>query len=264
VARDAAGPGVGPLRERPDRLTWLGHSTAVIDLDGVRLVTDPVLRGRVGHLRRMVAPAGVPGAVDAVLISHLHLDHLHGPSLRRLAAATVVAPRGARRLMRRRAARIEEVGEGDEVAVGPLRVRAVHADHDGRRMPGRGRAPALGYLVIGSRVVYFPGDTGLFPGMADLAAARIDVALLPVWGWGPSLGPGHLDPEAAARALALLRPRRAVPIHWGTYAAGWTRRRRPPAFLRDPPREFAAHAARLAPEVEVVVLAPGGALALDP
>jgi L-ascorbate metabolism protein UlaG (beta-lactamase superfamily) len=262
VARDAAGPGAGPLGERPDRLTWLGHSTAVIDLDGVRLVTDPVLRARVGHLRRMAAPARAPGAVDAVLISHLHLDHLHGPSLRRLEAATVVAPRGARRLLRRAAARIEEVGEGDEVAVGPVKVRAVHADHDGRRMPGRGRFAALGYLVTGSTVVYFPGDTGLFPGMADLAGAGIDLALLPVWGWGPTLGPGHLDPESAARALALLRPRRVVPIHWGTYAAGWTRRRRPPAFLRDPPREFAAHAARLAPEVEVVVLPPGGTLPL--
>ncbi len=249
---------------RPDRLTWLGHAAAVIDLDGVRLVTDPALRGRVGHLRRMAAPAGVPGAVDAALISHLHLDHLHGPSLRRLAPGLVVAPRGARRLLRRQPGRIVEVGEGDEVAVGPVRVRAVHADHDGRRMPGRASAPALGYLVIGSRVVYFAGDTGLFPGMADLAAAAIDVALLPVAGWAASLGPGHLDPEAAARALTLLRPKRAVPIHWGTYAGAWTRRRRPPAFLRDPPREFAAHAARLAPEVTVVVLAPGGAMPLAP
>ncbi|MEZ0284501.1 MAG: MBL fold metallo-hydrolase, partial [Thermoleophilia bacterium] len=208
------------------------------------------------------APAGAPGAVDAALISHLHLDHLHGPSLRLLAAATIVAPRGARRLLRRRAARIEEVAAGDEVVIGRLRVRAVHAEHDGRRMPGRGRAAALGYLVSGSRVVYFPGDTGVFPGMADLAAAGIDLALMPVWGWGPTLGPGHLDPEEAAQALVLLQPRQAVPIHWGTYAAGWTRRSRPPAFLRDPPREFAAHAARLAPEVEVVVLPPGGTLPL--
>jgi len=247
---------------RPDRLAWLGHSTAVIDLDGVRLVTDPVLRARVGHLRRMAAPADVPGAVDAALISHLHLDHLHSPSLRRLAPATVVAPRGARRLLRRLAAPIVEVGEGDEVDLGRVRVRAVHADHDGRRLPGGARAPALGYVVSGSRVVYFAGDTGLFPGMADLAAAGLDVALLPVAGWAATLGPGHLDPEAAARSLTLLRPRRAVPIHWGTYAAAWTRRRRPPAFLADPPRQFAAHAARLAPAVEVVLLAPGGSMPL--
>ena len=211
----------------------------------------------------MAAPAGAPGAVDAALISHLHLDHLHGPSLRRLAAATIVAPRGARRLLRRRAAtdrggrRGRRGGDRADSACGRCTPSTT-----GGGCPDGGRAAALGYLVSGSRVVYFAGDTGLFPGMADLAAAGIDLALMPVWGWGPTLGPGHLDPEAAAQALALLRPRRAVPIHWGTYAAGWTRRRRPPAFLRDPPREFAAHAARLAPEVEVVVLPPGGTLPL--
>jgi L-ascorbate metabolism protein UlaG (beta-lactamase superfamily) len=252
------------LTDRPDRLAWLGHSTVVIDLDGARLVTDPVLRGRVGHLRRMVAPAGVPRAADAALISHLHLDHLHGPSLRLLAPAMVVVPRGARRYLRGQSAPVVEVAEGEELCVGGVRILAVHADHDGRRLRGRARARALGYLVSGSRTVYFAGDTGLFPGMAALAAAGIDVALLPVAGWAPALGPGHLDPEAAARALTLLRPRRAVPIHWGTYAAAWTRRRPPPAFLSDPPRDFARHAARLAPGVGVVVLEPGGALPLAP
>jgi L-ascorbate metabolism protein UlaG (beta-lactamase superfamily) len=95
-----------------------------------------------------------------------------------------------------------------------------------------------------------------------VAGGPLDVALLPIWGWGPTLGPGHLDPETAAEALALLRPARAVPIHWGTYAPAWTRRARPPAFLTGPPGEFARHAARLAPGVEVVVLPPGGSMPL--
>jgi L-ascorbate metabolism protein UlaG (beta-lactamase superfamily) len=200
--------------------------------------------------------------VDAALVSHLHHDHLHGPSLRRLAPARVVAPRGAGRHLRRGAAEVIELDEGGEVAVGALRIRAVHAEHDGRRGPGRRAVPALGYVVRGTRAVYFAGDTGLFPAMAGLAAERLDVALLPVWGWGPGLGPGHLDPESAAEALALLRPARAVPIHWGTYAPAWTRRARPAAFLTDPPHEFARHAARLAPGVEVVVLAPGESMPL--
>ena len=116
--------------------------------------------------------------------------------------------------------------------------------------------------MSGSRAIYFAGDTGSFAAMAGLAGGPLDLALLPVWGWGRTLGPGHLDPEAAARALTLLRPRRAVPIHWGTYATAWTRRRASPAFLSEPPEEFARHAARLAPAVGVVVLQPGGAMPL--
>lgn len=239
------------------RLTWLGHATAVIELDGVRLVTDPVLTRRVGHLRRLAPPAAVPAGADAALVSHLHLDHLHGPSLRRLAPGRVVAPRGAARLLRRwTRADVTEVGAGDEVVVGALRVRAVPAAHDGRRAPGMRAFPALGYVVRGSAAVYFAGDTGPFAGMADLAEPPLDLALLPVAGWGPRLGPGHLGPEEAARALGLLRPRRAVPIHWGTYAPAWsTRAARPRA--REPAVAFARAAARLAPAVDVGILAPG-------
>jgi L-ascorbate metabolism protein UlaG (beta-lactamase superfamily) len=246
------------------RLTWIGHSTALIDLDGVRVVTDPLLTALVGPLRRMVPRPAVPEGVDAALVSHLHLDHLHGPSLRRLAPAVVVAPRGAGRwLPRALRGDAVEVDVGDEVAVGPLRVRAVPAEHDGRRRPGLPPSPALGYVVEGSRRVYFPGDTDLFDGMTGLASPRLDLALIPVWGWGPTLGDGHLDPESGARSLGLLRPRRAVPIHWGTYAPTGTMRSLGFSFLAEPPLRFARRAARLAPEVEVVVLQPGEGLPLD-
>jgi L-ascorbate metabolism protein UlaG (beta-lactamase superfamily) len=177
-----------------------------------------------------------------------------------VAAPLTVVPRGGAHLLRR-AGEVREVAEGDELAVGPVRVRAVHAEHDGRRWPGRPGAPALGYVVRGSRAVYFAGDTDAFPGMAALADERLDLALMPVWGWGPRLGPGHLDPRAAAEALALVRPRRAVPIHWGTYATAWARRR-PAHALREPAEAFARHAAAVAPEVEVVLLRPGEATAL--
>ena len=78
--------------------------------------------------------------------------------------------------------------------------------------------PALGYVVSGSQQVYFAGDTDLFAGMSALAGA-LDVALLPVAGWGPKVDAGHLDPLRAAKSLPLLKPRIAVPIHWGTYSA---------------------------------------------
>jgi L-ascorbate metabolism protein UlaG (beta-lactamase superfamily) len=95
--------------------------------------------------------------------------------------------------------------------------------------------------------------------MAELAP--VDVALLPVAGWGPSLGPGHMDAEQAARATALLRPGIAVPIHWGTYAPIGLKRGRD-RLLRDPPLAFAEQVARLAPGTRVEILQPGGSLTL--
>jgi L-ascorbate metabolism protein UlaG (beta-lactamase superfamily) len=123
------------------------------------------------------------------------------------------------------------------------------------------RAGAVGFVVEGKRRVYFAGDTELFPGMADLAEA-LDVALVPVSGWGPSLGAGHMDPAQAAEAIAMLRPRLGVPIHWGTFLPLGLGRRHA-HLLHDPPREFAAHVATLAPATRVAILAPGSSLELD-
>jgi len=242
---------------------WLGHSTVLLELDGVRLLTDPVLRPWVLHLRR-AAPLVAEGLddLDAVLVSHLHYDHLDLPSLQRLdRGVTVVVPKGAGGLVLRRGFRVvEELEAGGSTRIGPAVVRAVRAEHGSSRVLGA-RSKALGYVVEGSRRVYFPGDTDLFPEMASLAPG-LDLALVPIWGWGPSLGPGHLDPRGAAEALALLRPRLAVPIHWGTYYPVQSTRWRSPAFLREPVAQFERWAAELAPEVEVRVLEVGGELEL--
>jgi L-ascorbate metabolism protein UlaG (beta-lactamase superfamily) len=98
--------------------------------------------------------------------------------------------------------------------------------------------------------------------MADFAEG-LDLALLPVWGWGSRLGPGHLDPRTAAEALPMLRPRIAVPIHWGTFFP-LAARRRHWHLLSDPPREFERLAAEAAPQVQVRVLEPGDSLVLEP
>ena len=245
------------------RITWIGHATALIELDGVRLLTDPLLRNRLGHLRRH-GPAPDPDAlrdIDAVLISHLHFDHLDIPSLRRLARGVrMLVPHGAGSFLRRQGfPGVEELAAGDQADVGGVAIAAVPAVHDRRRRPYAGgpEADAIGF-VAGGRV-YFAGDTDLFDAMAELRGT--DVALIPVWGWGPSLGAGHLDPAAAARAAALLRPRVAIPIHWGTfYPRGLARYKAD--RLRDPPHEFAAAVAEVAPGVVVQVLTPGQALAL--
>jgi L-ascorbate metabolism protein UlaG (beta-lactamase superfamily) len=113
----------------------------------------------------------------------------------------------------------------------------------------------VGFVLSGeSSSVYFAGDTDLFDEMSDLAGS-VDVALLPVWGWGPTLGPGHLDPARAATAAQRIAPRLTIPIHWGTYALP-----RPFRGSRDPhapPDAFAGHLADLAPEIEVRILEPG-------
>jgi L-ascorbate metabolism protein UlaG (beta-lactamase superfamily) len=241
-----------------DRIVFLGHATVLIEVDGVRLLTDPVLRSHVAHLRRQVPPVETDaiGGLDAVLISHTHHDHLDLASLRLLPDDTpLLVPAGAGAWLRdRRFQNVTELAVGEVANVGGLVVAAVEARHDGRRAGGPA-AQTIGFLVRGRRAIYFAGDTELFPGMTALSA-QLDVALLPVAGWGPRLGPGHMDPLDAARAVDLLRPRVAIPMHWGTLLpVGLARRLR--AHLADPPRLFAEHVARLAPHVEVRVLQPG-------
>ena len=242
------------------RIEYVGHSTVLLELDGVRILTDPLLRRRIVHLQRAVElPASPPRALDAVLISHLHYDHLDFPSLVRLGRVPLlVVPRGARALIGRKVlgSPVVELGTGEAMEIGALRVRATPSVHDGRRHPLGVRAESVGYLFEGSSTVYFAGDTDLFPGMAELAP--VDVALLPVAGWGSKLGPGHMDPRAAAEAAQLLRARVAIPIHWGTYFVTRLWKRSAPAAPSVPPPEaFRAHALELAPETEVRVLQPG-------
>jgi len=240
-------------------LTWLGHSCAAIRLDDLVIVTDPVLRGRIAHLRRKspVDPAALAG-VDVILISHLHHDHLDLPSLDRLdPGAQLLVPSGAGGLLRRRGFRcVREVVAGDEVDVGALRVLVTHAAHASGFRMGTGRTQPVGYVIDGTRRVYFAGDTDLFEGMGELG--RLDAALLPVAGWGPRIPAGHLDPVRAVEALALIEPRLAIPIHWGTYAP-W----RAPRGDDTPAKAFADLAATIVPTVDVRVLRPGQSCQLD-
>ncbi|HET7049524.1 MAG TPA: MBL fold metallo-hydrolase [Solirubrobacteraceae bacterium] len=237
------------------RISWLGHATVLLELDGVRLLTDPVLGRRVGPLVRVSGEpveAAELGRIDSVLLSHLHADHADLGSLRRL-RAPVIGPSGAGEWLR--GAGIEDVRElspGAEATAGCVQVIATPAVHDDRRRPLGRHAEPIGFVVRGSLGVYFAGDTDLFEGMGELRGT-VDVALLPVWGWGPSVGEGHLDPQRAAQAVAMIGPKLAIPIHWGTFALPWAR----DGGSDRHAREFAELAAELAPEVEVRVLVPG-------
>ena len=247
------------------RLRWFGHATVRLELDGVQFLFDPFLAGGIGPVRRRrKSPDLEVAPVDAVLVSHAHQDHLHLASLRLLDRATkLILPRGTGRLVRADGFRdVLEVDVGDETMVGDVRVRTVHASHEGWRMPFGPAAPALGYVLEGQDRVYFAGDTDIFPGMADLATG-LDLAILPIGGWGPTLRGGHMDPTTAASALRLLRPRTAVAVHWGTLwpmGLGRVRRHR----FDDPGERFIEAAAVTAPDVTIPPLMPGDSYEVPP
>ena len=241
-----------------ERLTFVGHSTVLLELAGRRILTDPVLRERILHIRRhagAVAPQTTRD-IDAILISHLHADHLDPPSLRRLGRDTrIIAPVGAARLLRRRGLRrVEELAAGEETSVGEVTIGASPVRHDGRRYPVGSPVDALGYAIEGRARVFFAGDTDLFD-MSHLTG--FDVALLPIAGWGPHLR-GHMDPAGAAEAAAAMRPRMAIPIHWATMLRLGLRRRAEEILVK-PAEKFASRMAEVAPEVEARVLQPGEA-----
>jgi L-ascorbate metabolism protein UlaG (beta-lactamase superfamily) len=234
---------------------FVGHSALVLELDGVRLLTDPAIRGRIGPLRRTVAEpsSATLSGIDAVLISHLHWDHLDVPSLQRLGASVpLLVPTGAGAWLGGLGfGKVREVAVGQPFHLGGLEITATRAHHSGFRPPTGPTAEAVGFVVRGSRSVYFAGDTDIFPEMAGMEGT-IDLALLPVWGWGPLLGRGrHMDPLRAATSLRHIRPSAAVPIHWGTYwphALGLVY----PQRLVEPPAAFVEYAAELAPDVRTL------------
>ncbi|MBA0126409.1 MBL fold metallo-hydrolase [Haloechinothrix sp. YIM 98757] len=251
-------------------MRFLGHSTVRMDLGGTTVLTDPVLTGRVGPLSRVTPnpDAGSYAGVDLVLISHLHADHLHLPSLRLLGAdVRIVVPRGAGTWLRERGfRRVEELDVGGQLTERDVRVTATRAVHSGHRWGPRlthgPQSPAIGHLLEANGLrIYLAGDTGLFDGMSSLGP--VDVAALPVWGWGPTLGPGHLTPQDAAVAVGRIHPRLAVPVHWGTLApVGLPRApgrlgNRMRRALVEPPREFAAAVRRARTPGRVIIREPG-------
>jgi L-ascorbate metabolism protein UlaG (beta-lactamase superfamily) len=204
-----------------------------------------------------------PASLDAILISHLHLDHCDLPTLQRLGKhRRLIVPVGAGEWMRQRGfTNVEELPVGAGSTVERVEVTAIPARHSGRRFPFGPTAETIGFVLRGSQTIYFAGDTDLFDEMGSFNV-DLDVALIPVWGWGRSLGAGHLNPERAAEALRLLRPRVAIPIHWGTlhpYGTAIRDRR----FLVDPPIEFARFARATAPSVQVRIIQPGERVVID-
>jgi L-ascorbate metabolism protein UlaG (beta-lactamase superfamily) len=201
-------------------VTWWGHASATVECGPARVATDPLLTDRLFHLARYGATPA-PAAVDAdlVLVSHLHADHCHKPSLRRFGRSVpLVVPAGSEPLLASLGAeRLVPVRPGDVVERAGVRVEVLAATHDGRRTPwSRNAPPALGFRVTSDAGSWwYPGDSEVRPDMA--AVEPVDLALVPVGGWGPTLDDGHMHPEDAARAVSMVGALWAVPVHWGTF-----------------------------------------------
>jgi len=258
----------------PTKVTYVGHGTVLIEMDGVRILTDPALKRWTGALRRYgpLPAASTAHHLDAVLISHLHLDHLDTPSLKMVSKSAIVIgpPLVGRTIHKVGFKTVIETRRDTVLHVGDVDVIAVHAKHTKRRWVLTPPTEPLGFIIRGSTTIYFAGDTALFEGMENLHD-RIDVALLPIETWGVRPPEGrHLSPRTAAHALSLLRPRFAVPIHWGTlYLPGSAYAGKQATYAwfqktRRRPEQFAALAADLAPDVDVCLLDPGEAITVEP
>lgn len=226
------------------RLTWLGHATVLIEIEGRRLLTDPVLGddragpGPFGMRRFFPAPL-TPDALpplDAVLITHDHYDHLGEQTVRALAAGGRVprwiAPLGVGARLEGWGVRADQITELDwweETDVAGLRLVCTPARHfSGRMLWDRDRTLWGGWAVVGQRRrVYVSGDSGMTPEFAEIGArlGPFDATLIEIGAYGQGWPDVHLGPEQAVAAHRLVRGGLLVPVHWATFDLalhGWT------------------------------------------
>ncbi|HTP49525.1 MAG TPA: MBL fold metallo-hydrolase [Anaeromyxobacteraceae bacterium] len=240
--RRPPGPGEGA------RITWLGHSSFLVQLDGVSLLLDPVLEDRMGPLGlvgRNVPPALRPEElppVDATLVTHNHYDHLDLPTLRAV-GATVFAGLGNEELVRAEGLPCVSLGWWQAVAFRGVRITFVPAQHFSQRGPGdRNRTLWGGFVIEGSSAtVYHAGDTAYFSGFREIGRRfpGIDAALLPIGAYDPRwfMRSVHVDPEEALLAFLDLGASTLVAMHWGTF-------KQTDEPLDEPPRRLEAERAR--------------------
>lgn len=212
-----------------DTITWIGHSTFLIQHNGVNIVTDPVWAKRMGTSRRLTAP-GVAlhelPPIDIVLISHSHYDHLDYRSLSRLPGKPAAfVPEGLGPAVRRRGAdTVVELPWWGKTKAGGLEFHMVPAQHWSRRTPWDTNTSHWGGWIIrpesGGKATYYAGDSGYFRGFRDIGE-RFDIgpALLPIGAYDPVwfMQISHMTPEEAVQAFLDLRAESFVPMHYGAF-----------------------------------------------
>lgn len=216
------------------RATWLGHSTVLLEIDGRRVLTDPVFGERAspvsfaGPRRFHPVPVALDALppIDAVLLSHDHFDHLCRATMtalarRRVPVVTALGVGAHLEAFGVDPAVITELDWGEGAEVGGLRFTATPSQHfSGRGVTGRDRTLWASWVVSGARrKVFFSGDTGLTPAFADIGRAHgpFDLVMLEVGAFHPAWKSIHLGPENALTAFEMLGGGTLLPVHWGTF-----------------------------------------------
>src|SRR6218665_4011302 len=259
VLASPPGPGEGA------RLTWLGHASWLVQLDGVSLLIDPVLSDALpGFIRRNVPP-GVPlgqlPPITATLVSHNHFDHLDLPRVRQV-GAPVVGGLGLTRYFQRTRLSVTELDWWGSTQVGPVTVHFVPSQHWSRRgLKDVNETLWGGFVVEGSSArVYHSGDTAYFDGFHEIGRRfpELDAALLPIGAYDPEwfMSKQHMNPEQAVPAYHHLKARHFLAMHWGTFKLT-------DEPLDEPPQRLGAEGKRRAlPSEPLHVLAVGESLSV--
>ncbi|MFY2562414.1 MBL fold metallo-hydrolase [Corallococcus terminator] len=245
------------------RLTWLGHASWLVQLDGLSLLIDPVLRDAINVVIHRNVPPGVPidklPPIAASLVSHNHYDHLDLPTLTDV-GAPIVTGLGHAPVFKGSKLAVTELDWWQSTQVGPVTVHYVPSQHWSRR--GLNDANEMlwgGFVVEGSSArVYHSGDTAWFDGFQEIGRRfpKLDAALLPIGAYDPEwfMSRQHMNPEEAVRAFEALGAREFLAMHWGTFKLT-------DEPLDEPPRRLDAEWNRRGwPQERVHVLPVGGTL----
>lgn len=238
-------------------VTWIGHATFLVRMDGVTFLTDPIFSERASPVSfagpARLVPPGVPldalPHIDFVTVSHDHYDHADAASIAALAARGVhfFVPLGLGQLVRDAGGRATELDWWQDAAVGRITIHCVPAQHfSGRSLTDGDRRLWAGWVVTGpSKRFYHAGDTGYFDGFAAIRRrlGPIDLAALPIGAYAPAtiMQFVHMNPEEAIQAALDLQATTAIAMHYGTFDLT-------DEALDEPPRRFHAEATRRALE----------------